>query len=97
MIQNRDIYLATGETQIIEWSWETECRNDGMTLSTSSWQESVPNGAVTFASPTVTGNVASVKLTGVFQGDTSIVLTSTFSDGQVLKRWAYVHVMDLET
>lgn len=90
--QAKDIDIAVDESKLIDWSWETECRDAGATVSSSDWSVAEDSAAIAVSNKTLTGNVASVLVTGLDQDITGLINTVVLSDGQTLKRFAYVYV-----
>lgn len=89
--QLKDIQVAVGESKRIEWTWETECRDSGTTVSSSAWETADNSGSVTLSSPAISGNSVSVLVTGAENDVTGIINTVTLADGQVLKAYAYCY------
>lgn len=72
--------INQGETRLFSCDWKGAL--DGATVSSQVWASS--DNLTSLASSTLTGSVATVKVTAPNSGETSLTNTATLSDGRVL-------------
>ena len=86
--------LPKGSVRVFEIDYTASAGRLGTTASASTW-ESVSD-ILTLASPALTTNTATVQVTAAKPGETKLINTLTFADGQVDKKAILVKVYNIK-